>query len=68
MGMDLPTKRDSDGTISLDLKKTSIIKKVVTALVMCNATVDIELNALALAQGVTDYAPIVEDYSKRLVE
>jgi hypothetical protein len=35
---------------------------------MCNATVDIELNALALAQGVTDYAPIVEDYSKRLVE
>jgi hypothetical protein len=69
MGMDLPTKTDSDGTISLDLKNTSIIRKVVTALVICNAHIDIEQNALALSQGVGPYAPIIESLQpSRVVE
>lgn len=67
MGMNLPTKQDDNGTIELDLKQTSIIKKVVTAMVICNAHIDIEQNALALSQGVGPYAPIIESLS-RVVE
>ena len=54
-----PLKRE-ERSIELDLRKTPLLRKVVESLVLTNIDISPEANALAVAQGIGPYAPVVE--------
>lgn len=51
-------------SIELDLRKTPLLRKVVEGLVLMNIDITPEDNALAVAQGVGPYAPVIEHSHK----
>lgn len=51
-------------SIELDLRKTPLLRKVVEGLVLMNIDIKAEDNALAVAQGVGPYSPVVEHSHK----
>lgn len=54
-----PIKREQQ-SIELDLRNTPLLRKVVEALVLTNIDIAPENNALAIAQGIGPFAPVVE--------
>lgn len=54
-----PLKREQQ-SIELDLRNTPLLRKVVEALVLTNIDIAPENNALAIAQGIGPFAPVVE--------
>ena len=49
-------------TIELDLKYTPLLRRVVEHIVLANLDVEPENNALAIAQGVGPFAPIINPH------
>ena len=49
-------------TIELDLKYTPLLRRVVEHIVLANLDVEPENNALAVAQGVGPFAPIINPH------
>ena len=49
-------------TIELDLRYTPLLRKVVEHIVLANLDVAPENNALAVAQGVGPFAPIINPH------
>lgn len=49
-------------SIELDLRTTPIIRKAVESLVLFNIDIEPTENALALAQGVSPYTPIINPH------
>jgi len=52
--------KDTGDSIELDLRQTPLLRKVVEALVLTNSTIEPADNALAVAQGIGPYAPLIE--------
>lgn len=49
-------------SLELDLKYTPLLRKVVEHIVLANLDVEPENNALAVAQGVGPFAPIINPH------
>ncbi|MBL98009.1 MAG: hypothetical protein CMF52_09350 [Legionellales bacterium] len=49
-------------SIELDLRHTPLLRKVVEHIVLANLDIDPEHNALAVAQGVGPFSPIINPH------